>query len=419
MENEQKNISRRGFLKGSAAGALGFVAADLLKVGTVGNSAVVKAEEASGAASNDAVFENTIEWDAEFDVIVAGFGAAGAASAITAADEGASVLLLEKATEGHAGGNSAVCKQLICYTPDKELAKTYVRSMRGNFLTPTDEMIDAYVEEVSKNWDWCVEMGATDPTERPAFLDWILRLIEENSKSENAKGQTVTSILSAESAKLSTRELLSPLNEDPISILFVKSDLRLVVNLQECVKAQQSTAYANKVKLSNLKEMSKTVAYIQEHGYDTQDALEDSFSEIKSHAYNSRKELKSIEDRLRQINEQIHYTGQYLANKSIYQQFCESKNKGQFRKAHSAEIALYEAARKFLEGHSADEKLPYMKLLKTEKEQLLQQKKEAQKTYHYYRDYQKELNTVCSNVNTILGQTHHRQAEKQKSTDIS
>jgi hypothetical protein len=248
--------------------------------------------------------------------------------------------------------------------------------------------------------------------------DWILRLLEENSKSENMKDQTATPILSAEST-LPTRELLSPPNENSISILFVKSDLRLVVNLQECVKAQQSTSYANKVKLSNLKEMAKTVAYIQEHGYDTQEALENSFSEIRSHAYNSRKELKSIEDRLRQINEQLHYTGQYLANKSIYQQFCKSKNKGQFRKTHSTEISLYEAARKFLKEHSAEGKLPSMKLLKAEKTQLLQQKKEAQKTYHYYQDYKKELHTVCSNVNMILGQAHTRPIKKQKSTDIS
>ena len=47
-----------------------------------------------------------------------------------------------------------------------------------------------------------------------------------------------------------------------------------------------------------------------------------------------------------------------------------------------------------------------MKLLKAEKDNLLRQKKEAQKTYHYYRDYQKELNTVCSNVDMILREKH-------------
>ena len=151
--------------------------------------------------------------------------------------------------------------------------------------------------------------------------------------------------------------------------------------------------------------MAKTVAYMQERGYDTRDSLEDSFSEVKNLASSSRKVLKDTEDKLRILNEQIHYTGQYLANKSVYQQFCRSKQKGQFRKEHSAEIALYESARKFLQGQSADGRLPSIKLLKAEKEQLLHKKKEARKTYHYYRDYQKELNTVCSNVDKILGQT--------------
>ncbi len=190
-------------------------------------------------------------------------------------------------------------------------------------------------------------------------------------------------------------------------------------NLQDCVKAQQNAAYANKVKLSNLKEMAKTVAYIQERGYDTRDSLEDSFSEVKNLASSSRKVLKDTEDKLRILNEQIHYTGQYLANKSVYRQFCRAKHKGQFREEHPAEIALYESARKFLQGQSADGRLPSIKLLKAEKEQLLHKKKEAQKTYHYYRDYQKELNTVCSNVDKILGQARTRQPEKQKGADIS
>lgn len=247
----------------------------------------------------------------------------------------------------------------------------------------------------------------------------LQELFKENAESKENKKETVD----AEKYNTKPEEtVIQPsnlLHEESLSILFIKSDLRLVVNLQDCVKAQQNAAYANKVKLSNLKEMSKTVAYIQEHGYDTRGSLEDSFSEIKGHASASRKDLKSVEDNLRKVNEQIHYTGQYLANKSIYQKFVKAKNKGQFRQEHPTEIALYESARKFLKEQSTDGQLPSMKLLNTEKEKLLRQKKEAQKTYHYYRDYQKELNTVCSNVDKILGQPHTRQPEKQKGTDIS
>lgn len=249
--------------------------------------------------------------------------------------------------------------------------------------------------------------------------NYLLKLFEENAiKRDDKKKLNVPEEYDTE-VKPSANQDSAPKQEDTIAILFVRSDLRLVTDLQTCVKAQQSAAYANKVKLSNLKEMAKTVAYIQEHGYDTRDSLEDSFSEIKNLASDSRKDLKSVEDKLRKANEQIHYTGQYLANKSVYQQFCKAKNKGQFRQEHSAEITLYETARKFLKEQSADSRLPSIKLLKSEKAQLLQEKKKIQKTYHYYRNYQKELNTVCANVDKILGQPYARQPEKQKSKDIS
>ena len=249
--------------------------------------------------------------------------------------------------------------------------------------------------------------------------DYLLKLFEENAiKREDKKELNVPEEYDT-AVKPSVNQDSAPEQDELMAILFVRSDLRLVTDLQTCVKAQQSAAYANKVKLSNLKEMAKTVAYIQEHGYDTRDSLQDSFSEIKNYASASRKDVKSVEDKIRKVNEQIHYTGQYLANKSVYQQFYKAKNKGQFRQEHPTEIALYEAARKFLKGQSADGRLPSMKLLKAEKENLLRQKKEIQKTYHYYRDYQKELNTVCSNIDMILGRPHSRQKEKEKGTDIS
>ena len=61
---------------------------------------------------------------------------------------------------------------------------------------------------------------------------------------------------------------------DPITILYIRSKLRLVTDLQTCVKAQQNQAYAHKVKLTNLKQMAETIVYVQEHGYDTRDDLQ-------------------------------------------------------------------------------------------------------------------------------------------------
>lgn len=49
---------------------------------------------------------------------------------------------------------------------------------------------------------------------------------------------------------------------NPIAILYIRSNLRLVTDLQTCVKAQQSQAYAHNVKLSNLKQIAETIVYI-------------------------------------------------------------------------------------------------------------------------------------------------------------
>lgn len=67
-------------------------------------------------------------------------------------------------------------------------------------------------------------------------------------------------------------------NLDPYVILNIKSELRLVINLQTCVKAQLSRAYARKVQISNLKQMAETILYVQEHGYATKEELQDAVS---------------------------------------------------------------------------------------------------------------------------------------------
>ena len=133
-----------------------------------------------------------------------------------------------------------------------------------------------------------------------------MEAIENNSRLKNAgKDQTVQ------------KEIVPKENIPTPTAPFEKSGLRLVTDLQHCIKAQQSKAYAGKVKLSNLQTMAKTLSYVQEHGYNTVEYAEGKLAEIKELASSSRKELKDIEGMLRQVNEQIHYTVHYLVYKSI------------------------------------------------------------------------------------------------------
>ena len=62
-------------------------------------------------------------------------------------------------------------------------------------------------------------------------------------------------------------------NADPVAVLHFHTKLRLVVDLQNCAKAQVSRAYAHKVKMTNLQQMAQTICFVQEHNIDSQAEL--------------------------------------------------------------------------------------------------------------------------------------------------
>ena len=195
---------------------------------------------------------------------------------------------------------------------------------------------------------------------------------------------------------------------DPLAIFYYRTQLRLVVDLQTNVKAMQSEAYAQKVKITNLQQMANTLIYIQEHGYNTRkdlSAVTSKAQERLTEAYDKKRELTG---KMKVLNSQIHYTGQYFASKSIYAEFLKSGNKKNFRNAHVSEITAYEEARDWLKDFYPDGKMLSLKSLKKRK-QKLQETIDSQKTViHNYKNHCKELETVSANVDAIL----RRQAMK-------
>ena len=121
-----------------------------------------------------------------------------------------------------------------------------------------------------------------------------MKTFMDNTKSLSKKKENVQEQPVSDTATNLQQALSSDSSLIPVPFIFIKSDLRLVIDLQTCIKAQQSEAYAQKVKLTNLKQMAQTVAYIQEHGYDTR---------ADFNAANESK--KSLEEQLRERDKQL------------------------------------------------------------------------------------------------------------------
>lgn len=122
--------------------------------------------------------------------------------------------------------------------------------------------------------------------------------------------------------------------------------------------------------------------------------------------------LKDTEDRLKTVNLLIKNSGQYLTYKKIYGEYLKAKNKKKFREEHESELLLYEVACKELKQLMNGEKVPSLKQLCSEKEELIRKKNQTYEDYSFSRAKLRELQTIHSNVNTILNKEHSHEKDR-------
>ena len=248
--------------------------------------------------------------------------------------------------------------------------------------------------------------------------DFLMKTFMENTKLLSKEKENVQEQPVSDTATNLQQALSSDSSQIPVPFIFIKSDLRLVIDLQTCIKAQQSEAYAQKVKLTNLKQMAQTVAYIQEHGYDTRADFNTALTNAESQTSLARKKMKDTEQQLKNVNEQIHFTGQYLAYKDLYAQYRRSHNRNKFYEEHKAELSLYETALRVLKEKSNGQKLPSMKSLYQEKDRLTELREVQRSDFYSHRDQERELRTVDANIDMILGKKPERGQVKEKSQHL-
>ena len=189
-----------------------------------------------------------------------------------------------------------------------------------------------------------------------------------------------------------------------------RTRLRLVVDLQKNVKAQENLAYALKVKISNLQEMAETLVWVQENNINDLTELNDLCKTAQANAQAAYERLSQAEDELYKTNEQIHYAGQYLSTKEVQQQFTKAIFKKKFRAEHSKELDAYAESVKYFREEN-DGKLPSLKSLKKRKEKLTKEIAERKKAYAPLREESKRLEIASDNVYSIFRKTNEMKSD--------
>lgn len=153
-------VSRRNLIKGAALGTAA--------MGAMGTAGVALADEAAEPV-----------WDAEYDVVVLGLGGAGANAAVAAYEEGATVLVCEKAPEGQEPCNTKASGQFVIATDDADALYSYFSQLMGKFNNWDEEALRGMCDGAAGNFEWmCGPMGGdvdmiypeASPADNPDFF---------------------------------------------------------------------------------------------------------------------------------------------------------------------------------------------------------------------------------------------------------
>ncbi|MFC1870620.1 FAD-binding protein, partial [Chloroflexota bacterium] len=103
-----------------------------------------------------------VQWSRTADVVVVGFGAAGAVAAITAHDSGAEVLILEKqSAQNHITTSSMSAGIFICPNdvPASIRYMTHISEAEEGLSWADKDMISTWAEYTAQNKEWVESRG--------------------------------------------------------------------------------------------------------------------------------------------------------------------------------------------------------------------------------------------------------------------
>ena len=187
----------------------------------------------------------------------------------------------------------------------------------------------------------------------------------------------------------------------------------LLVDVEAKLAAGKGGGYERWAKVFNVKQVAKTLLYLQEHGIKSRAELTertDAASE-KLSALNER--IREIDARLTEINELRGQIIAYAKTREVFAEYKASRYSRKFYDAHEDAIEQHRAAKQYFNAHGI-EKLPKVKNLTAEFDTLVAEKRAAYAEYRAIRDEQRELLVHRHNVETLLGEEKSSDARRAR-----
>ena len=192
----------------------------------------------------------------------------------------------------------------------------------------------------------------------------------------------------------------------------------LIADIEAKLNAGKGCRYDQAMKVVKLKQMAKTLIYLEEKGFADFDALVNAAADAEKRFYALKAAIKAAEARMGEIQTLRTHIMNYSRTRSVYTGYRKAGYSKKYLAEHEGDILIHKAAKKAFDAFGL-KKLPTVRSLNEEFARLLAEKKAAYAEYHRAQEQMRELLIHKANAAYLLGldeqnrQTTERQREEK------
>lgn len=273
--------------------------------------------------------------------------------------------------------------------------------------------------------------------QRPATFEAFLSLMREDGYTVNTSRKHITFLASgwgqpvrmdtlrgdytvaAVRERISGRRVVSPGGREPDSVTVTQRP-SLLIDIESKIRQGKGAGYERWAKVFNLKQAAQTLIYLQEHGLDSYEALQEKASAATIRYNDLSSKIKDLEASLKANGELQKHIVNYSKTRDTYVAYRKAGYSKKFRAEHETDIILHQAAKKAFDdlGYGKDKRIPSVASLRTEYAAALAEKKSAYAQYREARAQMRELLLVKENVDRLLGTREHDRGRENERRDI-
>lgn len=189
--------------------------------------------------------------------------------------------------------------------------------------------------------------------------------------------------------------------------------IQLAIDFETAVHSGKGPGFEKWAKLFSMKQGSKAVAYLQEHGMTSYADLEALNKELTHNSNTLRKEVRLLDEAIQEnaiTQKQIQKNAQ---TRKVYDGYIRAGYSKKYMEEHEKDILIHKAAKKL-----SDDKgmyiIPKMQKLKEEHIALVKKRSAINFQYRKAKADKEELQIVKANIDAILKTDHQKSATQER-----